>query len=123
MAEQTHRTLADNSKTLSSDLEQVFQRHFGELRGGRDCPLRHRPSLERGPATICWSMCFISWPARSSPTPCFRAQNLAASAGLHWMNNVLALVTPTVPGQPTVLAPAIYTIPSTWPAAAACSTL
>ena len=32
MAEQTHRTLADNSKTLSSDLEQVFQRHFGELR-------------------------------------------------------------------------------------------
>jgi len=32
MAEQTHRTLADNAKTLSSDLEQVFQRHFGELR-------------------------------------------------------------------------------------------
>ena len=41
----------------------------------------------------------------------FRTQNLAASAGLHWMNNVLALVTPTVPGQPTVLALAIYTDP------------
>lgn len=41
----------------------------------------------------------------------FRTQNLAASAGLHWMNNVLALVVPTVPGQPTVLALAIYTDP------------
>jgi membrane protease YdiL (CAAX protease family) len=41
----------------------------------------------------------------------FRTQNLAASAGLHWMNNVLALVTPTVPGQPTVLGLAIYTDP------------
>lgn len=41
----------------------------------------------------------------------FRTQNLAASAGLHWMNNVLALVAPTVPGQPTVLALAIYTDP------------
>jgi membrane protease YdiL (CAAX protease family) len=41
----------------------------------------------------------------------FRTQNLAASAGLHWMNNVLALLAPTVPGQPTVLALAIYTDP------------
>jgi membrane protease YdiL (CAAX protease family) len=41
----------------------------------------------------------------------FRTQNLAASAGLHWMNNVLALVTPSVPGQPTVLGLAIYTDP------------
>ena len=41
----------------------------------------------------------------------FRTQNLAACAGLHWMNNVLALVTPTVPGQPTDLALAIYTDP------------
>ena len=41
----------------------------------------------------------------------FRTQNLAASAGLHWMNNVLALVTPTIPGQPTVLGLAIYTDP------------
>jgi len=41
----------------------------------------------------------------------FRTQNLAASAGLHWMNNVLALLTPTVPGQPTVLGLAIYTDP------------
>ena len=41
----------------------------------------------------------------------FRTQNLAASAGLHWMNNVLALLVPTVPGQPTVLGLAIYTDP------------
>ena len=41
----------------------------------------------------------------------FRTQNLAASAGLHWMNNVLALLAPTVPGQPTVLGLAIYTDP------------
>ena len=41
----------------------------------------------------------------------FRTRNLAASAGLHWMNNVLALLTPTVPGQPTVLGLAIYTDP------------
>ena len=41
----------------------------------------------------------------------FRTQNLAASAGLHWMNNVLALLMPTVPGQPTVLGLAIYTDP------------
>jgi membrane protease YdiL (CAAX protease family) len=41
----------------------------------------------------------------------FRTQNLAASAGLHWMNNVFALLAPTVPGQPTVLAVAIYTDP------------
>lgn len=41
----------------------------------------------------------------------FRTQNLAASAGLHWMNNVLALVLPTVPGQPTVLGLVIYTDP------------
>ena len=34
----------------------------------------------------------------------FRTQNLAASAGLHWMNNVVALLAPTVPGQPTALA-------------------
>jgi len=44
-------------------------------------------------------------------TVLFRTQNLAASAGLHWMNNVLALVTPTVPGQPTVLGLVIYTDP------------
>jgi membrane protease YdiL (CAAX protease family) len=41
----------------------------------------------------------------------FRTQNLAASAGLHWMNNVMALLTPTVPGQPTALALAVYTDP------------
>jgi membrane protease YdiL (CAAX protease family) len=41
----------------------------------------------------------------------FRTQNLAASAGLHWMNNVLALLAPTVPGQPTVLGLVIYTDP------------
>lgn len=41
----------------------------------------------------------------------FRTQNLAASAGLHWMNNVLATVAPTVPGQPTYLALLIYTDP------------
>ena len=39
----------------------------------------------------------------------FRTQNLAASAGLHWMNNVVALLMPTVPGQPTALALAVYT--------------
>lgn len=39
----------------------------------------------------------------------FRTQNLAASAGLHWMNNVLATVAPTVPGQPVYLALLIYT--------------
>jgi hypothetical protein len=36
---------------------------------------------------------------------------LAASAGLHWMNNVVALLAPTVPGQPTALALAVYTDP------------
>jgi membrane protease YdiL (CAAX protease family) len=41
----------------------------------------------------------------------FRTQNLAASAGLHWMNNVVALLSPTVPGQPTVLAAVVYTDP------------
>ena len=41
----------------------------------------------------------------------FRTQNLAASAGLHWMNNVIALLAPTVPGQPTVLALVVYTDP------------
>lgn len=41
----------------------------------------------------------------------FRTQNLAASAGLHWMNNVLALLMPTVPGQPTILGLVIYTDP------------
>jgi membrane protease YdiL (CAAX protease family) len=41
----------------------------------------------------------------------FRTQNLAASAGLHWMNNVVALLAPTVPGQPTALALAVYTDP------------
>jgi len=41
----------------------------------------------------------------------FRTQNLAASAGLHWMNNLVALLTPTVPGQPTLLALAVYTDP------------
>ena len=41
----------------------------------------------------------------------FRTQNLAASAGLHWMNNVVALLMPSVPGQPTALALAVYTDP------------
>ena len=41
----------------------------------------------------------------------FRTQNLAASAGLHWMNNVIALFAPTVPGQPVELALLIYTDP------------
>ena len=41
----------------------------------------------------------------------FRTRNLAASAGLHWMNNVAALLAPTVPGQPTVLALVVYTDP------------
>ena len=41
----------------------------------------------------------------------FRTQNLAASAGLHWMNNVVALFTPTVPGQPTALALIVYSDP------------
>ncbi len=41
----------------------------------------------------------------------FRTQNLAASAGLHWMNNVVALFAPTVPGQPTALAVVVYTDP------------
>jgi uncharacterized protein len=41
----------------------------------------------------------------------FRTRNLAASTGLHWMNNVLALVMPTIPGQPTLLGLAIYTDP------------
>jgi hypothetical protein len=41
----------------------------------------------------------------------FRTQNLAAAAGLHWMNNVFATLAPTVPGQPTVLALAVYTDP------------
>jgi len=41
----------------------------------------------------------------------FRTQNLAASAGLHWMNNVLALFAPTVPGQPTALALIVYSDP------------
>jgi membrane protease YdiL (CAAX protease family) len=44
-------------------------------------------------------------------TMLFRTQNLAASAGLHWMNNVVALLAPTVPGQPTVMAAVIYTDP------------
>lgn len=41
----------------------------------------------------------------------FRTQNLAASAGLHWMNNVMALMAPSLPGQPTALAVMIYTDP------------
>jgi membrane protease YdiL (CAAX protease family) len=41
----------------------------------------------------------------------FRTENLAASAGLHWMNNLVALLMPTVPGQPTALALAVYTDP------------
>lgn len=41
----------------------------------------------------------------------FRTQNLAASAGLHWMNNVVALFAPTVPGQPTALALIVYSDP------------
>jgi membrane protease YdiL (CAAX protease family) len=41
----------------------------------------------------------------------FRTQNLAASAGLHWMNNVAALFAPTVPGQPIALALIVYTDP------------
>jgi hypothetical protein len=38
----------------------------------------------------------------------FRTQNLAASAGIHWMNNVSALLAPTVPGQPMSLALIVY---------------
>ena len=41
----------------------------------------------------------------------FRTQNLAASAGIHWMNNVSALLAPTVPGQPTALALIVYNDP------------
>jgi membrane protease YdiL (CAAX protease family) len=41
----------------------------------------------------------------------FRTQNLAASAGLHWMNNVMALFAPSLPGQPMELAVMIYTDP------------
>jgi hypothetical protein len=41
----------------------------------------------------------------------FRTQNLAAPAGLHWMNNMVALLAPTVPGQPTALALMIYSDP------------
>lgn len=41
----------------------------------------------------------------------FRTQNLAASAGLHWINNVMALFAPSLPGQPTELAVMIYTDP------------
>jgi len=41
----------------------------------------------------------------------FRTQNLAACAGLHWMNNVLATFAPTLPGQPVFLALLIYTDP------------
>ena len=41
----------------------------------------------------------------------FRTNNLAASSGFHWMNNVLALLVPTIPGQPTTLALAVYTDP------------
>jgi membrane protease YdiL (CAAX protease family) len=41
----------------------------------------------------------------------FRTQNLAASAGMHWMNNVLATLAPTLPGQPVYLALVIYTDP------------
>jgi membrane protease YdiL (CAAX protease family) len=41
----------------------------------------------------------------------FRTQNLAASAGLHWINNVMALFAPSLPGQPTELALMIYTDP------------
>jgi membrane protease YdiL (CAAX protease family) len=41
----------------------------------------------------------------------FRTQNLAASAGIHWTNNVSALLAPTVPGQPTALAMIVYNDP------------
>lgn len=41
----------------------------------------------------------------------FRTQNLAASAGMHWMNNVWAMVVATVPGQPTTMALVVYTDP------------
>jgi membrane protease YdiL (CAAX protease family) len=41
----------------------------------------------------------------------FRTQNLAASAGLHWMNNVLTTLVPTVPGQPTYVALLVYVDP------------
>lgn len=41
----------------------------------------------------------------------FRTQNLGASAGLHWMNNVMALFSPTVPGQPTALGLVVYIDP------------
>jgi membrane protease YdiL (CAAX protease family) len=41
----------------------------------------------------------------------FRTQNLAACAGLHWMNNVLATFAPTLPGQPVFLALLVYTDP------------
>ena len=41
----------------------------------------------------------------------FRTQNLAASTGLHWMNNVVALLAPSVPGQPTALALIVYSDP------------
>ena len=41
----------------------------------------------------------------------FRTQNLAASAGLHWMNNVLTTLVPTVPGQPTHVALLVYVDP------------
>ncbi len=41
----------------------------------------------------------------------FRTQNLAASAGIHWINNVSALLAPTVPGQPIALALIVYNDP------------
>jgi membrane protease YdiL (CAAX protease family) len=41
----------------------------------------------------------------------FRTQNLAASAGIHWINNVSALLAPTVPGQPVALALIVYNDP------------
>jgi membrane protease YdiL (CAAX protease family) len=41
----------------------------------------------------------------------FRTRNLAASAGLHWMNNVMALFAPSLPGQPTDFGLMVYTDP------------
>ena len=41
----------------------------------------------------------------------YRTRNLAASAGMHWMNNAWAMLVATVPGQPTAMALVVYTDP------------
>jgi membrane protease YdiL (CAAX protease family) len=41
----------------------------------------------------------------------FRTRNLAAPAGLHWVNNTMVLLAPAMPGQPTALALMVYTDP------------